>query len=193
MICDLLPFVRPMTRNGNVAIAHFTIVWIVPTTKGVGTDDIAILIRYVNRFACGKGFVYFVWLSLYIGVAIDWQDYVCSLRDIFSAPIIGNLVICDLLPFVRPTTRNGNVAIAHYAIVWIVPTAKGVDTVDIVVVVPSGYLGIFGVFAIHRIGLTLHVDIVINRHIFAGWCATPAVGNTMACYGQLWRFVQAFA
>ena len=99
---------------------------------------------------------------------------------------------CNLLLIVFPRALDGKVTIAHGAVCSI-PTTKGVDTGDIAIGVLSGYLGVLGVFAIYCIGLTLHVDIVINRHIFAGWCATPAVGNAMACYGQLWRFVQAFA
>ena len=89
---------------------------------------------------------------------------------------------------VFPRTLDGEVTVAH-GTVCSIPTAKAVNTGDIAVGVLRGYLGVLGIFAIYCVGLTLHVDIVINRHFFAGWCVGPAVGNAMACYGQLWRFI----
>ena len=158
MNCDLLPFVRPSTCNGNVAIAHFTIVWIGPTTKGVGTDDIAICIRYVNRFACGKGFVHFVWLSLYIGVAIGWQRN--GFRNI-ATPFVGNAMLCHFYSIIVPFTGNHCIAITHLTVAGIGPTAKGVNADDIIIRIFFINLCFVGIGCIYCIRLTFHVFIAV--------------------------------
>ena len=180
---DWFPFVRPTTRNGNVAIAHYAIVRIGPTTKGVGTNNIAMRIRLVNRLTCSKGFVYFVRFSVNIKRFIDRQDYVCVLRDIFSTPIVGNLVRRDWFPFVRPMTRNGNVAIAHFTIVWIGPTTKGVGTNNIAILIRYVNRMACGKGFVHFVWLSLYIGVAIDRQ--SNRCrniATPCVGNAMLCH-----------
>ena len=177
---DCLPFVRPSTCNGNVAIAHYAIVWIGPTTKGVGTDDIAICIRYVNRFACGKGFVYFVWLILYVSIFIDRQGF--ARRDIFIAPIIGNLVSCDLLPFITPCAANGKVVFTHGTIFGI-PTTKGVGTNNIAILIRYVNRFACGKGFVYFVWLSLYIGVAIDRQSngFRN-IATPFVGNAMLCH-----------
>ena len=190
MLCHFYSIVVPFTGNHRIIITHLTVAGIGPTAKGVNADDIIILIFFINLCLVGIGCIYCIRLTFHVVIAICWQIHIRW--DIIRPPVVNHVMGCNLLLIVFPRTLDGKVAIAHGAACSI-PAAKTVDTGDIAIGVRSGYLGVCGIGCIYCIGLTLQVDLVINRHIFAIRCVDPAVGNAIACYGQLWRFVQAFA
>ena len=176
---NLNRLVRPRSPYRYVGSSHHALVRVSPTAEHPTAVHIAEIVVRFNHVV-GR-LVDRIRLTQHVPVRIDGDAVRIQHLSARSTPVVMHLVRLYLNSGVRPRTRDDHVAFAHNAVVRIGPTAKGVITVHITVLV-------FGVDThASRIGsvdlILLIFDILIGVHrlqyVVGDILSAPIVGDTV--------------